>query len=77
MSRKCSPEINRFLFSSFPVECSFEETNPPLCGWTNVKGAADKFDWSIGQGKTSSINTGPPFDHTYNDNIGNKLFRQF
>ena len=55
------------------MECSFEETNPALCGWTNLN-QGDKFDWSTGQGKTSSINTGPPADHTYNDAIGKYLF---
>ena len=51
------------------VECSFEETNPLLCGWTNVKGS-DQFDWSIGQGSTASSRTGPSSDHTYNDKNG-------
>lgn len=50
------------------MECSFEETNPIMCGWTNAKD--DQFDWSIGQGKTSSVNTGPSTDHTYNDDKG-------
>lgn len=55
-----------------PLECSFEETNPKLCGWTNAK--ADNFDWSIGQGATSSSDTGPSSDHTYNDDKGKYLF---
>lgn len=52
----------------FIVECSFEETNPTLCGWTNLK--TDQFDWSIGQGRTASVGTGPTADHTYNDDKG-------
>ncbi|XP_057298293.1 MAM and LDL-receptor class A domain-containing protein 2-like isoform X2 [Hydractinia symbiolongicarpus] len=55
-----------------PLECSFEETNPIMCGWTNAKD--DQFDWSIGQGKTSSVNTGPSTDHTYNDDKGKYVF---
>ena len=55
----------------YSVECSFEETNPVMCGWKNVKGGKDDdFDWSLGQGATSSINTGPAKDHTYNDDKG-------
>lgn len=57
-----------YYFFIFLVECSFEETNPIMCGWTNAKD--DQFDWSIGQGKTSSVNTGPSTDHTYNDDKG-------
>ena len=54
------------------MECSFEETNPPLCGWTNLKN--DDFDWSIGQGTTASFKTGPSADHTYNNNKGKYLY---
>ena len=53
---------------SISVECSFEETNPLYCGWTNRK--SDQFDWSLGQGRTSSINTGPSNDHTFNNALG-------
>ena len=56
----------------FSVECTFEETDPPMCGWINDK--ADTFDWSIGQGSTATLNTGPENDHTYNDKNGNKKF---
>ncbi|XP_047128245.1 MAM and LDL-receptor class A domain-containing protein 1 isoform X1 [Hydra vulgaris] len=55
-----------------PVECTFEETDPPMCGWINDNN--DIFDWSIGQGSTSSSNTGPENDHTYNDDNGKYLY---
>lgn len=54
------------------MECSFEETSPPLCGWTNLRN--DDFDWSIGQGATASVKTGPAADHTYNNNKGKYLY---
>ena len=52
-----------------PEECTFEESeevhdNSPLsCEWTN-EGKIDDFDWAIHQGETSTLDTGPSFDHT-------------
>ena len=51
------------------VECTFEETNPPLCGWTNVRGR-DQLDWSRATGNTASVGTGPTNDHTYGNSKG-------
>ena len=50
-------------------ECTFEETNPPLCGWVNVRGR-DQIDWTRATGRTSSIGTGPSNDHTYGNSKG-------
>ena len=53
------------------VSCDFESPFPALqlCGWKNLK-AGDNFDWSYGQGATSSISTGPANDHTLGDKRG-------
>ena len=53
----------------FAVECTFEETNPALCGWMNIRGR-DQFDWSRATGGTASIGTGPANDHTYGNSKG-------
>jgi len=37
------------------ADCSFERG---LCGWSQIRGQ-DKFDWTLGSGKTPSSNTGP------------------
>ena len=56
----------------FVVECTFEETNPPLCGWVNVRGR-DRIDWNRATGRTASIGTGPTNDHTYGNSKGRLL----
>ncbi|XP_013397768.1 MAM and LDL-receptor class A domain-containing protein 1-like [Lingula anatina] len=43
-----------------PGACDFETG---LCTWTNVQ-AGDQFDWTQGNGGTSSSGTGPTIDHT-------------
>ena len=58
------------------VNCDFESPVAQLkkCGWTDLVG--DDFNWRIGQGATSSRNTGPSNDHTLGDQRGifyNKL----
>lgn len=30
----------------------------------------DQFDWTVAQGKTASVKTGPTNDHTYNSSAG-------
>ncbi|CAB4026654.1 MAM and LDL-receptor class A domain-containing 2-like, partial [Paramuricea clavata] len=44
--------------------CSFEEQYPQLCGYTRSTG---RFQWLLGSGSTSSVNTGPSNDHTLGD----------
>eukprot|EP00795_Rhopilema_esculentum_P012712 gene12712-3431_t len=56
-----------------PLECTFEETNPPLCGWMNVRGR-DRIDWSRATGRTASDGTGPASDHTYGNDKGYYMF---
>ena len=41
-------------------DCTFE--NGDLCSWKNSAGAV--FNWTLQNGKTSSVNTGPSEDHT-------------
>eukprot|EP00794_Sanderia_malayensis_P017044 gene17044-18759_t len=55
------------------LECTFEETNPPLCGWMNVRGR-DNFDWTRATGSTASTGTGPANDHTYGNNKGYYMY---
>lgn len=54
-----------------PVEyCDFEKD---LCGWKQAK--FDDFDWIQGGGFTSSAGTGPSFDHTRGDKVGQSIFQ--
>ena len=50
------------------IDCDFENPYSQLCAWKNIK--TDKMDWRLGQGKTSSLNTGPSNDHTLGDGRG-------
>lgn len=52
------------------MDCSFESpiSQLQLCGWKQRPG--DNFDWRLGQGATSSVNTGPSNDHTLGDKRG-------
>ncbi|XP_070566390.1 MAM and LDL-receptor class A domain-containing protein 1-like [Ptychodera flava] len=48
-----------------PFDCDFETDT---CGWS--QGSGDDFDWTRSSGSTSSLNTGPSFDHTKGDSTG-------
>ena len=52
------------------MNCDFESpvSQSRLCGWTQRPG--DNINWLVGQGATSSINTGPSNDHTLGDKRG-------
>ena len=52
------------------MDCDFESPVSQLkrCGWQQYAG--DNIDWRLGQGATSSINTGPANDHTLGDKRG-------
>lgn len=54
------------------MDCDFESpvSQLRLCGWKQYPGA--NINWRLGQGSTSSINTGPASDHTLRDGRGNK-----
>ncbi|XP_036360425.1 MAM and LDL-receptor class A domain-containing protein 1-like isoform X2 [Octopus sinensis] len=52
-----------------PGFCDFE--NGP-CNWRNDK--LDDFDWVIGQGLTLTDQTGPIYDHTYNNAKGHYMY---
>ncbi|XP_077978860.1 MAM and LDL-receptor class A domain-containing protein 1-like [Glandiceps talaboti] len=52
-----------------PFDCDFENDT---CGWT--QGTSDDFDWTRSSGGTSSIDTGPSFDHTKGDSTGFYMF---
>ena len=49
-----------------PMMCDFEDQ--ALCGF--IQATDDQFDWSVHQGSTSSVNTGPVNDHTYGTSAG-------
>lgn len=51
------------------ASCDFEEPN--ICSFTQDKG--DIFDWTRGSGNTTSIKTGPPYDHTYGTSFGKSI----
>ena len=46
--------------------CDFEDQH--ICGFTNDH--HDNFDWTWKAGRTSSVSTGPPNDHTVGTNTG-------
>lgn len=48
-----------------PATCNFEQG---LCGFSNL--LSDEFDWSRGQGSTTSRFTGPSSDHTTDSGSG-------
>ncbi|XP_021371354.1 MAM and LDL-receptor class A domain-containing protein 1-like [Mizuhopecten yessoensis] len=53
-----------------PGECDFETG---LCTWANTQ-QGDQFDWTIQQGQTSSVSTGPSTDHTVGDPTGHYMY---
>ncbi|XP_013393211.1 MAM and LDL-receptor class A domain-containing protein 1 [Lingula anatina] len=53
-----------------PGACDFETG---LCTWTNVQ-AGDQFDWTQGNGGTSSSGTGPTIDHTLGTAAGKYMY---
>lgn len=42
--------------------------------WENDKSGHDQMDWQIGRGSTSSLNTGPSYDHTKKTIYGRYLY---
>ena len=42
--------------------------------WKNEKGGHDQVDWIIGRGETTSLNTGPSYDHTKKTIYGRYLY---
>lgn len=42
--------------------------------WMNEKNGHDQMDWVIGRGETSSLNTGPSYDHTRKTIYGRYLY---
>lgn len=53
-----SDELNCGAYT--PGRCNFDEN---FCGWTNA--TDDNFDWERRTGRTQSVGTGPPYDHTH------------
>lgn len=49
--------------------CDFESG---FCDWK--QSSADDFDWTIGNNGTTSVGTGPPFDHTYQSSTGHYAY---
>lgn len=42
--------------------------------WKNEQGGHDQMDWIIGRGETTSLNTGPSYDHTKKSIYGRYLY---
>ncbi|XP_071956925.1 MAM and LDL-receptor class A domain-containing protein 1-like [Antedon mediterranea] len=57
---------------TFPGQCDFEY-GTAYCGY-NQESQSDDFDWKLGSGGTSTINTGPSTDHTTGTNTGKYMF---
>ncbi|KAF3836644.1 hypothetical protein F7725_029202 [Dissostichus mawsoni] len=57
----CSPEL----------QCSFEHG---LCSWKQEQSGGDVFDWTLTQGPTPTMNTGPWKDHTLGTSSGHYLY---
>lgn len=51
-----------------------EDFEKCLSCWSNDKSGHDQMDWRIGRGSTSSLNTGPSFDHTLKTIYGRYLY---
>nr|XP_006821080.1 PREDICTED: apical endosomal glycoprotein-like [Saccoglossus kowalevskii] len=51
--------------------CNFESG---LCGWINS--LSDQFDWTLEQGSTPSIKTGPTSDHTFGNEQGHYMYTE-
>ena len=47
------------MIGNFETICNFDVS---MCDF--VQGNNDKFDWTQHKGSTSSVGTGPSFDHT-------------
>ena len=56
--------------SSLNGLCDFEKED--LCDWVNLKD--NDFDWRINSGPTTSLNTGPVFDHTLSNIDGHYIY---
>ena len=55
-------------FISITATCTFEDGS--ICGYTHEETSAVKFKWARGSGQTSSVGTGPGFDHTLGTSSG-------
>jgi len=72
------------VISAFPHTENFESFTPctPTCavacplagGWVNVTN--DGMDWTVHKGSTSTLNTGPDFDHNPGNTTGNYLYTE-
>lgn len=58
--------------STTTVTCNFEDASDPLCGFTQA--TDDVFDWTLIQGSTSTVATGPISDHTYSSLAGHYVY---
>ena len=60
------------------ADCDFEDTDYPLCGWTNVISSDtydyDQFNWDIDANGTYTNGTGPSVDHTFGTATGHYLY---
>lgn len=55
--------------NSFPYIVDFETPS----NWVQIQGE-DDFDWTLNNGSTPTQNTGPTFDHTRGDNLGDYMY---
>ena len=57
------------LLAPSQYDCNFEQKT--TCSWTQDQ--TDVFDWTVQRGRTSSVSTGPSFDHTTQSANGESL----
>jgi hypothetical protein len=64
-SDDCGDQSDEVNCTNYVERCNFETD---LCNW--IQDDTDNFDWSFGQGKTSTVGTGPSTDHTTGTSLG-------
>lgn len=68
--KKSSSKPAVLVKSSKSLSCDFEDGS--FCNWRQE--THDEFNWTLGQGPTSSEETGPETDHTKLDDTGHYAF---
>lgn len=68
-SDDCGDQSDEKNCTNYVERCNFETD---LCNW--IQDDTDNFQWSYGQGKTSTTGTGPGSDHTYGTTVGHYVY---
>lgn len=68
-SDDCGDQSDEVNCTNYVERCNFETD---LCNW--IQDDTDNFDWSFGQGKTSTVGTGPSTDHSTGTSLGHYVY---